>query len=64
MCNTVLRFLNNSIIIDYGLLCYFLRMMLLRFKCFYLLCFILCFDRDLTLHVPVYGMIIKKSLNP
>ncbi len=48
MCNTVLMFLNNSIVIDYGLLCYLLRMMLLRFKCFYQLCFILCFDRDLS----------------
>ncbi len=42
MCNTVLMFLNNSIIIDYGLLCYLLRMMLLRLECFYQLCFIFC----------------------
>ncbi len=43
MCNTVLMFLNNSIIIDYGLLCYLLRMMLLRFECFYRLCYIFVF---------------------
>ncbi len=64
MCNTVLMFLNNSIIIDYGLLCYLLRMMLLRFECFYRLCYIFV-KKVLFLCVPVYGMTMQflESLN-
>ncbi len=61
--------LNNSVIIDYGLLCYLLRMIFLDLSVFIGYVLFLCFDRDLStkflfLHVPRVWNDNKESLNP
>ncbi len=57
--------LNNSVIIDYGLLCYLLRMMFFLDLSVFIGMFYFCvLDRDLSTKFhsfmyPVYGMTIK-----